>query len=69
MISYTIRKTNAIDEKILFDYVKDYLFEHEVFNSTYDYIDIVENLPKDVQRFIFAKIGAMMIDFAKSEDF
>lgn len=27
------------------------------------------NLPEDIQRLIFAKVGAMMIDYAGSEDF
>lgn len=69
MISFARIKTDSIDEEALFEDLKDYLFEEEVFNIFDDYIDIVKNLPKDVQRLIFAKIGAMMIDYAGSKDF
>ena len=69
MISFTRVETREIDEKILFENVRDYLLEEEAVNRFYDYVDTVENLPEDVQRLIFAKIGAMMIDYAASEDF
>ena len=63
--------TGKIDEKVLFEDVKDYLFEREVeiTNDTYDYTTNVENLSEQTQRTIFTRIGAMMIDFAKSIEF
>ena len=64
MISYTKMETKEIDEKYLFESVKDFLFEEYIDES-----NNVEDLPKDVQRLVFAKIGAMMIDYAGSEDF
>jgi len=64
MIKYTKMETKEIDEKYLFDSVKDFLFAECV-----DEYDNVEDLPKDVQRLIFAKIGAMLIDYAGSEEF
>ncbi len=67
MISFTITKTREIDEKVLFENLRDYLFESEIFDG--EYLGIVEELPKDVQRLVFAKIGAMMIDYAGSEEF
>ena len=69
MISFTRVETREVNEKALFEDLKNYLFEQETFDNTYNYVDIVENLPKDVQRLIFAKIGAMMIDYAGSEEF
>lgn len=64
MISYTRMVTNNIDEKDLFDSVKDFLLEEDIEDGTF-----IEDLPKEVQRLIFAKVGAMMIDYAGSEDF
>ena len=64
MINYTTVITKEIDEKSLFNSVKDFLFEEYIDECTN-----VEELPKDVQRLVFAKIGAMMIDFAGSEEF
>ena len=69
MINFTRTETRKIDERALFEDLKDYLLEMETFDSIHNYIDTVEGLPKDVQRLIFAKLGAMMIDFAGSEDF
>lgn len=69
MISFTRVENREINEKDLFENLKDYLFEEETFDGTHDYVDTVENLPKEVQRLIFAKLGAMMIDYAGSEDF
>ncbi len=57
-----------IDEKVIFEDLKDCLFQQGVYDNM-DYIGNVENLPEEVQRLIFAKIGAMMIDYAESEDF
>lgn len=67
MISFTRVGTREIDEKYIFEDLKDYLFEQETFNSVHEYVDTVENLPKEVQRLIFTKVGAMMIDYANSE--
>ena len=64
MINYTETITKEIDEEYLFASVKEFLFVQEADDGT-----IIEDLPKDVQRLIFAKIGAMMIDYAGSEDF
>jgi len=64
MISYTKMETKEIDEKYLFESVKDFLF-----TECADEYDNVEDLPKDVQRLIFAKLGTMLIDYAGSEDF
>lgn len=69
MINFTRVETKEIDEERLFEEVRDYLFEQEVSNDICGYVDTVEDLPKDVQRLIFAKIGAMMIDYSGSEDF
>lgn len=69
MISFTQVRTREIDETALFEDLKDYLFAQETFDTVDYYVDTVDNLPKDVQRLIFAKIGAMMIDYAGSEDF
>lgn len=69
MISFTRVETREIDEKALFEDLKDYLFETDAFDNIDNYVDTVKNLPKDVQRLIFAKIGAMMIDYAGSEEF
>lgn len=69
MISFTRVETREIDEKTLFEDLKDYLFEIEAFDNIDNYVDTVKNLPRDVQRLIFAKIGAMMIDYAGSEEF
>ena len=64
MISYTKMETKEIDEEYLFDSVKDFLLLEEIDDD-----NLVEDLPKDVQRLIFAKIGAMLIDYAGSEEF
>jgi hypothetical protein len=69
MISFTRVETREINEKVIFENLKDYLFEQDTLDSVDDYVDTVENLPKDVQRLIFAKIGAMLIDYAGSEEF
>jgi len=64
MISYT----REIDEKDLFERVKEFLFDEEI-DVYSDDETLFEDLPKDVQRLAFAKIGAMMIDYAGSEEF
>ena len=69
MISFTRVETKEINEKVIFEDLKDYLFEQDILDSVDNYVDTVENLPKDVQRLIFAKVGAMMIDYAGSEEF
>ena len=56
--------TKKIDEQNLFEIVKDFLLEEDIDDGTF-----IDDLPKDVKRLIFAKIGAMMIDYAGSEDF
>lgn len=65
MINYTIAK--EIDEEVLFENLKNYLFEMETFDG--EYTNMIEDLPKDVQRLIFTKIGTMMVNYAESEDF
>lgn len=67
MINLT--KDVVIDEEVIFEDLKECFFEIEVFDDLERYIDTMENLPKDTQRAIFAKIGDMMINFAKSENF
>ena len=64
MIKYTTIITKEIDEEYLFNNVKGFLLEEYVDDYT-----IIEELPKDVQHLVFAKIGAMMIDYAGSEEF
>ena len=56
--------TKKIDEQNLFKLMRDFLFEEDIDDGTF-----IKDLPEDVQRLIFAKIGAMMIDYAGSEDF
>ena len=68
MITITRTVTQKIDEKKIFNEVRDFLFDDEIEIADFDY-EILSNLPKDVQRLIFAKVGAMMIDYAGSEDF
>ena len=65
MINYRTMVIKEINEEFLFDYVKDYLFEEFADDNG----TLVKDLPKDVQRIIFAKVGAMMIDYAGSKDF
>jgi len=64
MITFTTIKKETIDEDEILAAIKDKIFEYEVN----DY-DIILDLPIDTQRFIFAKIGAMLIDFSKDKDF
>ena len=66
MISFT--RVETIDEKKIFDSVVDFLSDEEIEMSDFGY-KILSNMPKDVQRLIFAKVGAMLIDYAGSEDF
>ena len=65
MISFT--KVVEIDEEGVFEDLKCYLFDQTVSSHSEDYC--IANLPEDTQRLIFAKIGAMMIDYSKSENF
>ena len=68
MISFTRVETKKIDEKKIFNRVTDFLFDEEIELSDFDY-ETLSNMPKDVQRLIFAKVGAMLMDYAESEDF
>ena len=69
MITVTRTITQKIDEKKIFDSIKDFLFDEEVeIADSYEY-ETLSQLPKDVQRLIFARVGAMMIDYAGSEEF
>ncbi len=68
MITVTRTVTQKIDEKKIFNEVKNFLFDDEIEIDDFDYENFC-NLSKDVQRLIFAKVGAMMIDYAGSEDF
>ena len=69
MINFTRVENKVIDVEGIFEDLKEYLFEIEAFDDLERYIDTIENLPKDTQRAIFAEIGNMMINFAKSENF
>lgn len=65
MINYTTMVTKEINEECLFDSVTDFLFD-EFVDENYT---TVADLPKEVQRLIFAKVGTMMIDYAGREEF
>ena len=65
MITITRTVTEVIDEKELSNSIMEMLFE-EVIN---DNGDMVKDLSIKIQRLIFTKVGALMIDYAKSEDF
>ena len=70
MITVTRTVTQTIDEEKIFDSVKDFLFDEEIEISNFSYnYEILSDMPKDVQRLIFAKVGAMLIDYANSQDF
>ena len=69
MINFIRTELVEINEKDLFENLKEFLLEDEIFSTSNDYLGLVEKLPKEVQRLIFAKIGAMMIDYAGSEEF
>lgn len=58
--------TKEIDEVELFDEIKDDVLATFIGD---DDNTLIEELPINVQRTIFAKLGAMMIDYAGSEDF
>ena len=64
MISVTRTVTTEIDERDLFDTVR-YTLQDEYIDDT----STISDLPKDTQRLIFAKVGAMMVNYAWSEDF
>ncbi len=68
MITVTRMVTQKIDEEKIFDSVKDFLFDEEIEVSDFNY-ETLSQLPKDTQRLIFAKVGAMLIDYAGSEEF
>ena len=68
MITITRTVTQKIDEKKIFNEVKDFLFDNEIEIADFEYENLC-NLPKDVQRLIYAKVGAMLIDYAGSEEF
>lgn len=67
MITITRTVTQKVDEKKIFEDVKDYLLDDEIEFSDFNYTT-VSHLPKDAQRLIFATIGTMMIDYARSEE-
>ena len=69
MISFTRVETREIDEKKIFNSVRDFLLDEEIELSNVDDYEILSNMPKEVQRLIFAKVGAMMIDYANSKEF
>lgn len=64
MITVTRTVTQTIDEKKIFDEVIDFLFNDEIEVEDFDY-EILSNLPEDVQRLIFTKIGTMLINYAE----
>lgn len=68
MITMTKTVTQKIDERKIFNEVRDFLFDNEIEIADFDYENL-SNLPKEIQRLIFAKVGAMMIDYAGSEEF
>ena len=68
MITVTRTIIQKIDEMKIFDSVKDFLFDEEIEFTDFNY-ETLSQLPKDAQRLIFAKIGAMLIDYAGSENF
>ena len=69
MISFTEVKTKNIDEKALFESIKGYLFDEDPYNENFGYMYSVRDLPVNVQRLIFAKIGSMLIDYAANGEF
>ena len=68
MISFTRIETREFDERKIFNSVVDFLYDEEVEFPDFSF-EILSNLPEDVQRVVFAKIGAMLIDYSKSRDF
>ena len=58
--------TKVIDEEKLFDEIKNDVFCTFIGD---DNDTVIKELPKDAQRRLFAKFGAMMIGYAGSEDF
>jgi hypothetical protein len=68
MISFTKVETREIDEKKIFNHVADFLFDEEIELSNAD-LELFCDLPEEVKRLIFAKVGAMLIDYAGSEEF
>lgn len=68
MITMTKTVTQKIDERKIFNEVRDFLFDNEIEIADFDYENL-SNLPKEIQRLIFAKVDAMMIDYAGSEEF
>lgn len=69
MIIFTETTTKNIDEKVLFEDVKNYLFDENPYEDNFGYIYSVQDLPVNVQRLIFAKIGSMLIDYAANGEF
>ena len=69
MISFTVVTTKNIDEKALFESIKNCLFDENPYDDNFGYMYSVQDLPVNVQRLIFAKIGAMMIDYAANGEF
>ena len=64
-IAAELEKRGISVKKSLFDdFVIDNFLEEDIDDGTF-----IDDLPKDVKRLVFAKIGAMMIDYAGSEDF
>ena len=68
MITVTRTVTQEIDEMEIFDNVKDFLFDEVIEFTDFNY-ETLSKMPKDVQRLIFAKIGAMLIDYSVNEEF
>lgn len=69
MISFTRVETKEIDEEVMFEELIDCLFEQEAVSRFHDSVDVVKDLPENIQRLVFAKMGAMLIDYAKNGDF
>lgn len=68
MIKFTTMVTKEIDEKDLFERMKDFLLDEEI-DFYGDDETLIGDLPNEVQRLVFAKVGAMMIDYAESKEF
>jgi hypothetical protein len=63
MIEITRIVKEEINEEEIFESVKDFIWDEEINEKG----DLLYELPENAQRLIFAKVGAMLIDYAGKE--
>lgn len=71
MIEFEISKKAKINEDVIFENLRDFLFDEEIdvkVSGECDLLSTIYSLPVDVQKNLFTSIGQKFIEYAKEDN-